>query len=95
MNSTPADGTIKLVNAVSTAGFRLSIAGSNAGSANSNGGNILLTPGAPTGTGQKGIVDIAGNITVQGPAWGPGNQGVVALGDSNNYMAHPEIEWVV
>jgi hypothetical protein len=58
MNSTPANGKIKLTNASSGAGKILTIEGSNASGSGTNGGNIVLTPGTGVGSGVNGNVGI-------------------------------------
>jgi|WetSurMetagenome_2_1015567.scaffolds.fasta_scaffold19200_1 hypothetical protein len=58
MNSvTPADGQIKLADSGSGAGKNLSIIGSNGPLGNNNGGDIIISAGAKTGTGSNGKVD--------------------------------------
>ncbi len=79
MNSTPADAQIKLTDANAGNGNTLSIIGSNGAAGNNGGGNIVLSPGAKTGTGSGGFVgigtasptemlEVAGNIKLASPA---------------------------
>src|SRR5208337_1172187 len=63
-SATPADGLVKLANPASGAGKNLTIQGSDATSGNNNGGNIILTPGAKSGTGSDGKVGVG--ITTPG-----------------------------
>lgn len=48
--------TIKIATSTSGAGYNLTLSGSDAGSANNNGGNVVLTGGAGAGTGARGVV---------------------------------------
>jgi hypothetical protein len=85
INSTPADGLIKLTNSTSGAGKTLTISGSNA--AAGNGGNIILAPGAKSGSGSEGKVgigtttpgaklDVAGNVRISD---GSGNSSIIVV----------------
>jgi hypothetical protein len=58
-NTPPADTKIKLKDASIGAGKTLTIQGSNGASGDNNGGNIILTPGAKTGTGTDGKIGIS------------------------------------
>jgi hypothetical protein len=92
-SATPADGLVKLANPASGAGKNLTIQGSDATSGNNNGGNIILTPGAKSGTGSDGKVgvgittpgaklEIAGDMRISD---GSGNKSIiVALPPTGN-----------
>lgn len=64
-SSTPANGKYKLANAGSSVnGKTLTIEGSNGGAGNTNGGDIVLTPGSAAGSGTSGNVKVSGNRTI-------------------------------
>lgn len=55
-------GNIKATDATSGAGNDLTITGSNAGSGNTNGGDIVLTPGTKSGAGAAGRIKLTGQL---------------------------------
>jgi hypothetical protein len=52
------DHQIDIASNASGAGYKLTLKGGDAGSGNSNGGNLLLTGGLASGTGARGVVQI-------------------------------------
>ena len=64
-------------NNTTSAGTDFIIQGQNAGGTNQNGGDIKLTPGAASGSGVAGKIQVNGNIKIHGAIYGDENGNVI------------------
>jgi hypothetical protein len=79
--------------AASTAGAAVNIMGQSGGTGNQNGGNVVITPGAATGSGATGTINLLGTTNVTGNLNVTGTGYVAKRSQTPTYASTLSVSW--